>query len=229
MATSLIWSAAQEEPYSESVTQTSDERSRLIEDLRERGIAGADEFGRFVNNTEFFGPSTFDERTAMPVLLEALPRLTDLAVVDAVARHLGREWARPVAFWPLHEAFLRWSRRQDLGAWAIGESLVKVSAIEYLDPLLSLVRNPEHGRNLEMIVFALYRYKADPRVETALRDLVDDEDVSLHAISALRRVVSADAMVQVLERVIEDKPDSKPGKDAAKALKAVRKRARLES
>ena len=39
------------------------------------GVAGTGDFGRFVSNTEFFGPSLFDERAAMPVLLEILPTL----------------------------------------------------------------------------------------------------------------------------------------------------------
>ncbi len=63
------------------------------------------ELGRFVNNVEFFGASNFDEMAAMPVLLNALPRLADARLVSAVAGHLLRPWARPHAFDVLLAAF----------------------------------------------------------------------------------------------------------------------------
>ena len=168
------------------MSESADERARLKEALRHHGVAGVEDFGRFVNNTEHFAPSEFDERAAMPVLLDALPGLTDIKVVDSVAGHLGRTWARPAAFWPLHKAFLQWSHPTELRAWVIGDSLATVSTIDHIEPVLALVVDEHHGRNREMLVYGLYRFKSDPRVEPALRTLISDPDVSLHAGSARR-------------------------------------------
>lgn len=86
----------------------SDEWQALVEQLRDRGVAGAAEFGRFVSDTRYFAPSQFDERAAMPVLLDAIPALTDPKVIRAAAAHLRRPWARSVAFDTLAAAFETW-------------------------------------------------------------------------------------------------------------------------
>lgn len=62
-----------------------DEWKQLRVTLRARGIEGADDLRRFVSNTEYFAPSTFDERSAMHVLLEVLPQLSEPQLVTAVA------------------------------------------------------------------------------------------------------------------------------------------------
>jgi hypothetical protein len=54
------------------------------------GVNGVEDLGRFVNDVTYLRPSMFDERAAMPVLLELLPTLTDPTLVRAVAAHLRR-------------------------------------------------------------------------------------------------------------------------------------------
>ena len=83
-----------------------DEWKQLRATLRARGIAGADDLGRAGSGRD---PATFDERGAMPVLLEALTTLEDPTLVAAVAAHLRRSWARPEAFELFRAAFLRWA------------------------------------------------------------------------------------------------------------------------
>ena len=58
----------------------------------------------------------------MPVLLRLLPTLTDPLAVAAVAGHLRRPWARPVAFAALLEAFETWGRRTVGGLEARGRA-----------------------------------------------------------------------------------------------------------
>jgi hypothetical protein len=86
-----------------------DEWQLVRESLMLAGVAGTEDLGRFVNDTRYLQPSAFDERAAMPILLELLPRLTDPRLVAAVAAHLRRPWARPAAFGPLVDAFRRWA------------------------------------------------------------------------------------------------------------------------
>lgn len=89
---------------------------RVLTELRTAQIRGADEFGRFVSNTQYFAPSSFDERAAMPVLLSLLPSLQDGRNVAAVAGHLRRAWARPAAYEPVRDAFRLWAPLEPLGA-----------------------------------------------------------------------------------------------------------------
>ena len=56
---------------------TDDEQGELNEAFTEAGVRGADDLGRFVSNTGFFRASEFDEKNAMPVLLDAPPTLSE--------------------------------------------------------------------------------------------------------------------------------------------------------
>jgi hypothetical protein len=69
----------------------------------------ADDLARFVSDTRYLQPAALDERAAMPALLELLPQLSDPKLVSAVAGHLRRPWARPVAFESPRSAFERWA------------------------------------------------------------------------------------------------------------------------
>lgn len=61
-----------------------DEWEQLRERLSAAGVAGVGDLGRFVSKPEHVGESSFDEQAAMPVLIEALPSLTD--------KHLSGLW-----------------------------------------------------------------------------------------------------------------------------------------
>ena len=142
-------------------------------------MAGSEDLGLFVNNTDYFRPSTFDERAAMPVLLDLLPTLTDRSLVMAVAGHLRRPWARPRAFPVLHAAFVSWAGRDQHVGWAIGDALVTCAQVAELPTLLDLAAERRYGWSRQMIVDALWRFKKDDRVSTLLLQLIDDPDVAL--------------------------------------------------
>lgn len=173
---------------------------RLRAELRAAGVAGVEEVGRFVNNTSYFEPPRFDERAAAPVLIEALSWAVEPDVVTAVATHLGRPWNRPSAFEPLVAAFLRWSHDLPVG-WALGDALATVATAAHLDQLFVVALDTSHGRSRQMIVDSLWRYRKDARVQGVLQRLVDDPDVVMHALSALRRVVGPDEVKPYLARV----------------------------
>jgi hypothetical protein len=99
------------------------EWEQLRAKLAAEGVSGTEDLGRFVRNVEHFRPSTFDERAAMPVLMRELARLTDPKLVSAGAGHLARGWARPDAFIPLREAFIRWAEADAVTGWHIGDAL----------------------------------------------------------------------------------------------------------
>jgi hypothetical protein len=70
-----------------------------------------------------------------------------------------------------------------------------------------------------MIVYALWRFRKEPRVADALGELVEDPDVSLHAMSALRRTVGNDAALPVLKRLSQTSPDRRVREQAAKEFR----------
>ena len=202
-----------------------DEWEQLRITLRARGIAGAEDLGRFVSNTEFFAPSVFDERSAMPVLLEVLPRLSDPHLVTAVAGHLRRPWARPAAFETLHAAFLHWAPIDPHTGWGLGDALATSATAEQLESLLSICANKDFGMARQMVVDSLRRYKKAAAVATTLSSLVDDPDVGRHAMSALRAVIGNAEATPLLERVSSDHAGTPLGASAdrelSKACKAL--------
>jgi hypothetical protein len=201
--------------------------ARLKSALTDAGIAGAQDVGRFVSNTELFEASSFDERAAMPVLIEMLPTLSEPKVVSAVAGHLRRPWARPGAFEPLRAAFERWADDDSGVGWALGDALGSAAGKRDGPALLSLAVDPRYGRSRQMIVSALSRFKKDPAVAPALESLIDDPDVALHAMGALRMVIGNERALPFLRRIRDTHEDPQVrGQAIAQIRKAERALAR---
>ena len=189
-------------------------------ELTARGVQGANDLGRFVNNVEFFCASEIDERAAMPVFLELLPRLTDRRLIGAVAGHLRRPWARPAAFAVLHEAFLRLATVDDSTSWSLGDSMANAARIQELPLLLAIVNDSTYGRARQMVVSSLARFRRSPDVRLALILLLTDEDVALHAMSALRATIGAADALPYLQD-IESRHHGEPL--GAVAVREIRK------
>jgi hypothetical protein len=149
-----------------------------------------------------------------------LPRLTDARLVVAVAGHLRRPWARPAAFAALHRAFLTWAVVDPTAGWHLGDSMANAARIEHLPQLLPIVAEPRYGKARQMVVNSLWRFRASPDVAVALVPLLGDPDVALHAMSAFRRTVGAEAALPALRRVAAEHGDDPLG---ALAVKQVRK------
>jgi hypothetical protein len=203
---------------------TDDEWGALRDALAEAGVSGASELGRFVSNTEFFPASGFDERAAMPVLLAALPTLSDRAVVIAVAGHLRPPWARPTAFGPLHDAFLRWAPTDEHAGWALGDALGTAATAAYLNQLLLIGQDYRYGKARQMVVHSLGRYrKHAEEVVPVLLVLVDDSEVGLHAMGALRRILGPAAALPHVEAVVRRHDGTPLGDTAVREARKIRK------
>lgn len=200
-----------------------EEWNGLRSDLRRAGVVGTDDLGRFVSNVAFFGASEFDEKAAMPVLLEALPRLTDAHLVAAVAGHLRRPWARPHAFAPLLDAFRRWAELDQTTAWHLGDALGSAASLAQVTDLISVCQQRQYGTARQMPVAALARFKRSPEVRPVLLQLIHDEDVGLHAMSALRQVLGAADALPHIEEVERSSRGTPLGAQAARQAKKIRK------
>jgi hypothetical protein len=194
--------------------------------LREHGVAGSDDLGRFVSNVEFFRPSALDERAAMPVLLALLPTLSDAQVVCAVAGHLRRPWARPAAFTALLDAFRRWAVLDEpAAAWALGDSLANAARLEDLPVLLDVANRREYGQARQMVVHTLWRFKSSADVAPVLVVLLDDPDVALHAMSSLRRSVGPAAALPYLHGAAQKHRGGPIGNAAIREIRKAEKAA----
>ena len=203
-----------------------DDWERVRAALRDHGVAGAADLGRFVNDGRYFRPSELDERAAMPVLVALLPTLSDARVVCAVASHLRRPWARPAAFPALLDAFRRWAVLDDpAAAWALGDSLANAARSEDLRVLLDVADNRGYGRARQMVVHALWRFRSSAAVAPALVLLLDDPDVALHAMSALRRCVGSEAALPYLRAAAQRHQNDPIGHAAIRAIRKAEKAA----
>jgi HEAT repeat protein len=155
--------------------------------LRAAGIRD-DDFGFFARDIPEAGirAPRFDFEAAVPVLVEWLPRVETALVKERIVRSLtGEKAATPLALEPLVAEF---RRADDDGLkWAIGNALATLADDSIAEELVELARDRRHGRSREMLMDALARTK-DERALDALVELVDDDDVAGHAISALRRL-----------------------------------------
>ncbi len=132
-------------------------------------------------------PTTFDYEAAAPILVRWLPRVRDPVEKEVLARSLaGTRRAPHGAAQVLIEEFRRADPDAWLEKWAYANTLAVLAGPEDADDLLELLRDRRHGRAREMLCDALKRTK-DPRAPDALIDLIEDDDVSGHAILALRR------------------------------------------
>ena len=164
------------------------EEAGLRADLEAAGIASRD-FGFFaardIQEAGIRAPR-FDFEAAVPVLIRWLPRARTPLVKERIVRSLtGTKAATPASLEPLIEEFR--SADDHHLKWAIGNALATLADESIADELIDLAGDRRHGRSREMLMDALARTK-DKRALDLLVELVGDDDVAGHAISALRRL-----------------------------------------
>lgn len=194
--------------------------------LDAHGIAGVEDFGRFVSNTKYFPASNFDERAAAPVLLDLLPTLRDQRVVTAVGRHLQRPWLRSVdgAYDVVRAAYVDWAPMANETGWVLGDTLCKAADRSRGEDLVALAADDSHGMSRGCIIESLWRFKGNADVEPLLRQLLADPSVTRMAMSALQRTIGAQAMQNALEELLATAPDPVVAKAAAEQLRRVRRK-----
>jgi len=130
-------------------------------------------------------------REAIPVLLDWLPRVTDVKVKGEVVRVLSVPWAKPAATEPLIDEF----RRLDVSAdptgtglrWTIGNALEVLFADANFEAFAELARDERYGKARQMVVLGLGKSKRPEAVDVLL-GLVGDPDVDGHAVKALGKL-----------------------------------------
>lgn len=159
-------------------------------------------------------------RSAVPVMLEWLPRLPE-ANKEPVIRALSVPWAAPQAAAPLISEFR--SVQDPLLRWAIGNALAIVADNSVAGELCSLVQDKSFGKAREMVTVALGNLKP-AIVRQVLIEALDDPQVAGHAVIALGRSGDVDAAPQIEPFLKHSKPWIR--REASKALARLRAQAK---
>lgn len=197
--------------------------------LREAGVAGIEDLGRFVNNTEHFEPSHLDEAAAAPVLLRLLPQLDDERVVRTIGRHLQSKAVDKSCYDQVLTAYQKWGRLPGETGWVLGDTLARKADKSRADDFVSLASDPTYGSSRAFIVDALWRFKSVADVEPLLRDLIRDPDVSLYAMSALQRTIGPQRMAKTLRDLLDGAVDDRVAEHARRQLKRVERKLKQRS
>ena len=72
----------------------------------------------------------------------------------------------------------------DLTRWFISDCIYQIRAKSFVKEYLDIVSNRMFGRNRQMVILLLGKLKEESAIPTLI-DLLEDEEVRLHAISAL--------------------------------------------
>jgi hypothetical protein len=179
----------------------------LVQDLEDIGIVFSDVWD-LVNTTERYPAAT-------PILMAWLNRVDELPPDDArerlregLIRSLSTRDARPVAG-PLMVRQFR-TACLDPVRWAAGNAIGVVADSTVFADVADLVREPSYGIARQMPVDALPRIGGRANRSTVVEILVDllfDDDVVLHAISAVRRIRATDAR-PALEHLLDHGRDT---------------------
>jgi hypothetical protein len=171
-------------------TEEEAEEAALRADLEAAGISARDFgfFAREIPEAGIYAPR-FDYEAAAPILITWLPRAQTLLVKERIVRSLtGEKAATPGALGPLIREFRAAREGEAAGLkWAIGNALATLADASIAEELMELARDRRHGKAREMLMDALARTK-DERALDLLVELVDDDQLAGHAISALRRL-----------------------------------------
>ena len=163
------------------------EQAALSAELEAAGISARD-FGFFAREIPEAGirAPRFDYEAAAPILIQWLPRAQTPLVKERIVRSLtGEGAATPDALEPLVLEFRRADDDEWALKWAIGNALATLADASIVDDLIELAGDARHGKSREMLMDALARTK-DERALDLLVELVVDDDMAGHAISALR-------------------------------------------
>jgi HEAT repeat protein len=186
----------------------------VLEDIGGRGLV--------VDSVADLFNKKLDYRAIVPILIDWLPRIDNRDVKEDIVRALSVKWAKGT---PAARALVaEFERADDPGnlelRWAIGNALEVLASDELAEDLMRLACERRYGRAREMVVLALGKLK-DPRATDVLLDLLEDDEVVGHAVSALGKLRAAKARSRI-EPLVEH-PKAWIRQEARKALARIDK------
>lgn len=113
----------------------------------------------------------------------------DKWIKEGIVRALLVKEASGIANAPLFEEYNRTAKSEENSSylWAIGNTICGIAKPDDLQHILNIVNDRNNGTSRQIFVMALGRFKNYPVTETLI-NLLDDNDVQLHAINSLGRL-----------------------------------------
>jgi len=159
---------------------------------------------------------------AIPVLMKHLPIPYHRRIREGIARALTVKEAKGVACRVLLEEFKKSDDPSPNGfKWALANALSVTADQSVLDELIELAADRSHDGARDGIVRALANFPGDERVVDVLIDVLSDETVAGHAVTALGKL-KAKRAEPCLERFLTH-PQAWVRKEAKKAIEAIRR------
>ena len=123
---------------------------------------------------------------AIPVLVKWLPQITVQHVRLDLIHTLSVPWAKE-AIPTLLSEYEKADPQTDGGIkWAIGSALEVLCHEDILEDLVRLATDRRNGKSREMLVLALAKIRCE-EARTVLTQLLADEEVAGHAVTAMRK------------------------------------------
>ncbi|MCS6554742.1 HEAT repeat domain-containing protein [Curtobacterium flaccumfaciens pv. flaccumfaciens] len=172
------------------------EQSAILADLRALGYD--------FSNLSAFAQAGVRYKDAVPTLIEWLRKARTPMMQRAVAHTLTNPSAKGAAMPALIEAFRNFT--DEAGTrWAVGNSIETAYVDTYFDDVAALALDPQYGRARQMVALALGKSKRPEAVDVLLQ-LMDDHDISGHAVFALSKRPNPRARAAFEEKLTDDRP-----------------------
>lgn len=157
-----------------------------------------------------------------PVLIMALAEVETATVREIIVRALTDPAARGLAAEPLIRELGRAKEEKDeLLAWAIGNALCQVADESISDDILEALRDPTLGSARETLAESLGRVQKRTVVVQTLVELLEEGQITGHAIRALGKLGAWEARAAVEQFLTHPMPWVR--KEAQKALERMEK------
>lgn len=158
---------------------------------------------------------------AIPVLIDLVQKdFSNINVREGIVRALTVKEAKGLANGTLLKIYTDTPKELHFFRWAIGGAFSVILMKDDVPEVLRIVKNRENGTSRQMFVMALGKIKNSEEVEKTLIELLDDEDVVIHAIDALQKIKSYKARKKI-ERLM-DNPRSIVRRLAKKYLEKIK-------
>lgn len=156
---------------------------------------------------------------AVPVLLNLLQEgIEHIGIKEGIVRALAVKEAIGKASPILVAEYNRTPKDKIPLRWAIGNTIYITITENDVESILPIVQDKTNGMSRQMFVAALGKVKSE-KAEDVLINLLDDEEVTPHALEALGRMKSKKAKDKV--SMLTNHPKALIRKEAQKALKKV--------
>jgi len=185
------------------------DKENLLQEVREKGVEITSINDLMKINVKY--------RDLVPILIRNLQEIDDENDKEFIVRCLGVKGFSEASK-PLIQEFYKSNNLTF--KWAIGNTLSIIQDKDSLPDLIKIVQEKEHGTARQMIVDGLGSFKTE-NVKDVLIQLLNDDEVAGHAISAMAKMGDAE-LVKYIEPFLNYKVKWVRN-EANKAIKKLRK------